>query len=166
MISSFHKDNYNFITPPSDQIVIGEQIIIGGSYKFEYLKEEEMKIDIDKEKEKKEIESLRTLIERSLKKLGTPLLESIEINYADKIGLYAVAILQCNARQALDFWMKILDEMQEFEIPILVEWTGDTDITPEEMGQYIGKALAKMKIFLVTEKPLDIIKIIEEEWGL
>jgi len=98
------------------------------------------------------------------REVRAPLLKSIEINYADKIGLYAVAVLQCSARRALEYWMKILDKVREYGIPVFVEWTGDTDVAPEEMGQYIGRALAKMNVFPATEKPLDIVKIVEEEW--
>ncbi len=106
--------------------------------------------------------SLKELIEDSLKKLGAPLLKT-ETGYADKIGLYITVTLQCSARQALELWIKILDNVQEYGIPIFVEWTGELDVAPDEMGQYIGKAFAKMGLFLVTEKPLDIAKIIEEE---
>jgi len=42
---------------------------------------------------------------------------------------------------------------------------GSTDITPEELGAYIGRILAKMNVFPATEKPIDVARIIEEEWS-
>jgi len=33
------------------------------------------------------------------------------------------------------------------------------------MGRYVGRALAKMKLFLVTEEPVDAVEMLREEWG-
>jgi len=109
--------------------------------------------------------SLRELVLSSLKELGSPVLD-VEIRYGEGIGLYALAILDCDAHQALEYWLKIVNRTREYGIPTFVMWTGDVDITPEEMGTYIGKMLARMDVFLATKKPLDIVKILREEWGL
>lgn len=109
--------------------------------------------------------SLKEIVMDSLRELGALVLD-VEIRYGESIGLYALAILDCDARQALEYWLKIVDSVREYNIPVFITWTGNTDVTPEEMGTYIGKVLARMNVFLATEEPLDIVKIIEEEWGL
>ncbi len=109
--------------------------------------------------------SLKKLVLDSLRKLGAPVLD-VEIRYGEGIGLYALAILNCGARQALEYWLKIADSVRDYNIPIFVVWRGNIDVTPEEMGAYIGRMLAKMNVFLATREPLDIVKILREEWGI
>jgi len=58
-----------------------------------------------------------------------------------------------------------VESVRKYGIPVFIAWTGSTDVMPEELGAYIGRALAKMNIFLVTEKPIDVVRIIEEEWS-
>jgi len=109
--------------------------------------------------------SLKEIVMDSIRELGVPILD-VEVRYGEGMGLYALATLNCDARQALEYWLKIVDNVREHDMPIFVTWTGNTDLTPEEMGTYIGKVLARMNVFLATEKPIDIVKILEEEWGL
>ncbi|HDJ89414.1 MAG TPA: hypothetical protein ENG40_01810 [Thermoprotei archaeon] len=109
-------------------------------------------------------ETIRESIESLLRELGAPLLEPIKIGYMDGIGLYALATLTCNARQALNYWIKILDRVKEYGVSLFINWTGENDVTPEKLGQYMGKIFAKMNIFPATEKPIDAVKMIEEEW--
>jgi len=59
-----------------------------------------------------------------------------------------------------------VDSVREYGVPVFVVWTGGTDVTPEELGAYMGRILAKMNVFLATEKPVDVVRIIKEEWGL
>jgi len=120
------------------------------------------RIEIPKTTEVSKEVSLKEIVMNSLRGLGVPILD-VEIRYGEGIGLYALATLNCDARQALEYWLKIVDNVREYNIPVFITWTGSTDVTPEEMGIYIGKALAKMNIFLATEKPIDVVRIIEEE---
>ena len=76
--------------------------------------------------------SLGELVLSSLKELGIPVLY-VEIRHSESIGLYALAILDCDAHQALKYWLKMVDRAREYGIPTFVMWTGDVDITPEEM---------------------------------
>lgn len=159
-MSTLPYKNYEIAITAETKYLYGDRITIKQSYEggWSTLKGENYTLTLNV--------TVRELIENSLKELGAPLLKPIEINYANKIGSYAIAILQCSARQSLEYWMKILDKVQRYGIPIFVEWTGDTDVTPEEMGYYLGKVLAKMNVFLATKEPLDIIRILREEWGL
>lgn len=109
--------------------------------------------------------SLKELVLNSLRELGAPVL-NVEVRYGEGIGLYTLAILDCSARQALEYWLKIVDRVRDRDIPVFVVWTGSVDVTPEEMGAYIGTVLAKMNVFLATREPLDIVKILREEWGI
>ena len=109
--------------------------------------------------------SLKEFVLDSLRELGAPVLD-VEVRYGEGIGLYTLAILDCGARQALEYWLKVVDRVKDHGIPIFIAWTGSVDVTPEEMGAYIGKALARMNVFLVTREPLDIVKILREEWGI
>jgi len=107
--------------------------------------------------------TIQEFLKASLHRLGiAPLL--IEIKYADGLGLYAMVWLPHNAHHALESWMEILNRIQHIEFPIFVRWTGDTDVSPEILGTYIGKALAKMDVFLATEKKFDIVEILHNEW--
>ena len=99
-----------------------------------------------------------------LKEIDVPVLDVV-IRYSEGIGLYALIILDCDARQALEYWLKIADNMRDYNIPVFVVWRGNTDVTPDEMGDYIGRILAKMNVFLVTREHLDIVKILRNVWG-
>jgi len=108
---------------------------------------------------------LKEIVANALKGLGAPVL-NVEVRYNEGTGLYILATLDCSARQALKYWLSIVDAMQRYDIPIFITWTGNVDVTPEEMGACIGKVLARMNMFLATKEPLDIVKILREEWGL
>jgi len=86
----------------------------------------------------------------SLKELGAPVLD-VEIRYSEGVGLYVLDIPNCDARQALDYWLEIADRVRGYGTPVFVRWTGRVDVEPEEMGIYIGRVLAKMGVFLATK---------------
>jgi len=109
--------------------------------------------------------SLRKIVMDSLRELGAPVL-GVEIRRSEGVGLYALVTLDCGARRALEYWLKVVDSIREYGIPIFIAWTGSTDVTPEELGVYMGRILAKMDVFLAAEKPVDVVGIIKEEWGL
>ncbi|MHC1629241.1 MAG: hypothetical protein ACXQTI_10520 [Candidatus Nezhaarchaeales archaeon] len=121
---------------------------------------EDYTLSIDKIKSSEEQEGfLKELILNSLRELGILILD-IETRHGEGIGLYALAILNCDARQALECWLRIVDKARDYGIPIFVMWTGNVDVSPEEMSTYIGRALAKMNVFPATREPLDIVKTI------
>jgi len=109
--------------------------------------------------------SLREAVIGSLRRLSAPVLDA-EIRYGEGVGLYALVTLDCGARRALEYWLKVVDSVRGYSIPVFVVWTGGTDVTPEELGAYMGRILAKMNVFLAAEKPIDVVRIIKEEWGL
>jgi len=108
--------------------------------------------------------SLRDQILSFLKGLGVPAID-VDIRRDEYLGQYIIAVLDCDARQALEYWVRVAGELRGQHPPIFVKWTGNTDVTPEEMGAYAGKALAKMNVFLITKEPIDISETLKEEWG-
>ena len=109
--------------------------------------------------------SLKELIFSSLKELGVPVLY-VDIRFGEGVGLYALAVLDCDARRALEYWLEVVDRIREHGVPLFVMWTGSVDVAPEEMGAYIGRVLARMNVFLATRRPIDVVRILREEWGL
>ena len=67
---------------------------------------------------------------------------------------------------SLNNLFRVVKEMREGDIPIFIEWTGKTDVSPEDLGEVIGKVLAKMGVFSATEEIFDAVKILREEWGM
>ena len=109
--------------------------------------------------------TLRELVQDSLREVGAPVL-SVEIRYSEALGLHALAVLDCDARQALKCWLKVVDRLRSYDIPVFVMWMGVNNVSPGEMGAYIGKILAKMNVFLATKEPIDVVKTLREEWSL
>lgn len=102
------------------------------------------------------------IIRNALRSLGAPVID-VEIRQDEHLGTYALALLECNARQALRHWLDIADVARELGMPIFVAWTGENDAAPEEAGGYVGRALAKMGVFLRTEESIDVLKALKEE---
>lgn len=102
------------------------------------------------------------IIRNALRSLGAPVID-VEIRQDEHLGTYALALLECNARQALRHWLDIADVARELGMPIFVAWTRENDATPEEAGGYVGRALAKMGVFLRTEESIDVLKALKEE---
>jgi len=111
-------------------------------------------------------ESLREAISDVLQKLGAPLLH-VEIRNDEEVGLYAMVILDCNAKEAMEYWLEIAGQvkMLDTEVPVFVTWTGYNDLKPEEHGAYVGKALARMGVFLKTREPINVVAALKEAWG-
>jgi len=109
--------------------------------------------------------SMREAVVDSLRKLDAPVLD-VEIRRGECVGLYALVTFNCGARRALEYWLRVVDSVRKYGIPMFVAWTGGTDVTPEELDAYMGRILAKMNVFLATEKPIDVVRIVEEVWGL
>jgi len=99
--------------------------------------------------------ALSALIFSDLEKLGAPVVD-VKILNSESAGLYAVAVLNCSTKHALEYWSKIAENVQKYGVPVFVEWTGSTDVTPEELGKYMGRILAKMDVFPATGEPIDV----------
>ena len=63
--------------------------------------------------------------------------------------------------EALRHWPDIADVARGLKIPIFITWTRGGEVPPEEAGAYVGRALAKMGVFLQTEGPVDVLLTFE-----
>ena len=106
------------------------------------------------------IEELRDVLQR----LGVSVAD-LEVRQSPRLGIYALVVIDADAKQALELWLKMLDDLRGFELPLFIDWAGRTDVTPEKLGSYIGKALAKMGRSISTTEPIDAVALLEEEWG-
>lgn len=108
--------------------------------------------------------TLAAVVKDALKNIGAPVI-SVEMRHDESLGLYAVALLDCDAGEALRRWPEIANVARELEIPIFVAWTRGGEMPPEEAGAYAGMALAKMGVFLATRGSVDVLKALREERG-
>ncbi len=98
-----------------------------------------------------------------LAELGVPVID-VKVEWDEHLGEYIVVIVNSDARQALESWLRIIESLgKRLHRPIFVMWTGNMNVSPEELGAYIGKALARMGIFLSTTEPIDAAKLLEEK---
>jgi len=66
-----------------------------------------------------------------------------------------------NASTAIKLWENLVEkEYPKKNIPIIITWEGETDLEPHELGQKIGRILAKMGLSILTLK--NTINIVEE----
>ena len=70
-----------------------------------------------------------------------------------------------NMREALEEWLKLIDVLQalEINIPVYPKILGEFNTLPGEFGHLLGQGLAKMKVPLRLEKPIDVAEIISQE---
>lgn len=108
--------------------------------------------------------TLASIVKDALKRLGVPVI-SVEMRHSESLGLYALALLDCDMGEALRRWPEIADVARELGVPIFVAWTRGGEMPPEEAGAYVGRALAKMGVFLQTEGPVDVLEALREEWS-
>lgn len=98
------------------------------------------------------------------KRLGDKIISISDLKSSEQYGAYIEVLIDGNASEVLDLWLKVLDELKPFGIPTFFYWNGKTDIPPEKLGAYLAKALIKMNLHPSTRKPINIVKILEEEW--
>ena len=108
--------------------------------------------------------TLAAIVKDALRNLGTPVI-SVEMRHNESLGLYAVALLDCDMGEALRHWPDIADVARGLKIPIFITWTRSGEVPPEEAGAYVGRALAKMGVFLQTEGLVDVLEALREEWS-
>jgi len=75
---------------------------------------------------------LRGAVMDSLRGLGAPVLNVDR--YSEGVDPYALVTPNCGARRALEYWLKAVDSVRGYSIPVFIAWTGSTDVTPEELA--------------------------------
>ena len=97
----------------------------------------------------------------TLKNAGIPVINA-EFSVDETIGEYVIVTLDCGKREALRLWPDIAGLLG---VPVFVMWSRDDYVPPEEAGKYVGSALAKMDIPIITSKePVDVVSELNDEY--
>ena len=88
------------------------------------------------------------------------ILQSIKPRNIEIIKGELMITLDLPASKALYSWEKLV----ESGVRVFVDWTGENDISPAEIGRRIGKILAKMGVELSihTKEPVDAVELVRE----
>ena len=101
---------------------------------------------------------------RLLRSLGAPAISAI-VSSDRWVGQYVVVVLDCDARCAVEYWLRVAPAARrKVGMPVFVEWAGEADLPPEELGRYVGEAMAVMGVFPAFEEPGDVRRELEEGW--
>jgi len=98
-------------------------------------------------------------------KIFNTVVSSIDFKHDEFYNIdYIEVTLETDAKKAMEIWLKLIDilEKLDYNVKIFVKWNGKLDLDPEELGYYMGKALAKMNLKLKTEKSIDAVRLINE----
>jgi hypothetical protein len=79
-------------------------------------------------------------------------------------GLYIVVTVDSDAKSSLERWLRVADKLRDLGL-IVVEWSGETNVTPAELGIYLGMIFAKMSVYLSMSSSFDAVKSLREEWS-
>jgi len=74
--------------------------------------------------------------------VGGVRIRSVKVKADKNLGIHVVFTLEANTGEALQFWEKIVATMG---IPVLVDWEGEVDISPEELGQRMKRLLEGLR---------------------
>jgi hypothetical protein len=74
--------------------------------------------------------------------VGGVRIRSVKVKSDKNLGTYVVFALEANTGEALQFWEKIVATMG---IPVLVDWEGEADVSPEELGQRMKRLLEGLR---------------------
>ena len=101
---------------------------------------------------------------RLLRSLGAPA-TSATVGSDRWVGPYVIVLLDCDARCAVEYWLRAAPmARREVGMPVFVKWAGEADLPPEELGRYVGEAMAMMDVFPAFERPSDVRRELEEGW--
>lgn len=80
-------------------------------------------------------------------------------------GLVYEIRIEGSAREAMESWLQAIDKSRAkgIKIPIFYEWTGELDLSPEELGRFVAEAMLKMDLPLATKEPFDAVSLVREE---
>ena len=108
------------------------------------------------------VQLMRASIVQELEKVaGTRF--SLRVEPDPDWGCVYVITLQANAREALKANLKLQEKYPG--IPIVVEWTGETDVTEEELTELLAELLAKGGLRAKAPPGFDAVKAVRESRG-
>jgi hypothetical protein len=104
----------------------------------------------------------RPLIDAIRVYTGLPV-KSIEY-HKGSMGLYIVVTVDSDASSVLERWLQVADKMRGLG-PVILKWSGETNVTPEELGRYLGMIFAEMGVYLSMGSSFNAVELLREEWG-
>ena len=77
-------------------------------------------------------------------------------------GLYIVVTVDSDARSVLELWLRVADKLRGLG-PVIVEWSGETNVTPTELGRHLCMIFAKMGVYLSMSSSFNAVELLGEE---
>jgi len=78
-------------------------------------------------------------------------------------GLYIITV-DSNAKSSLERWLRVADKLRGLG-PVIVKWSGETNVTLAELGRYLGMIFAKMDVYLSMSSSFNAVESLREEWN-
>jgi hypothetical protein len=103
-----------------------------------------------------------TLIDAIRVYTGLPV-KSIEY-HKGSTGLYIILTVDSDAKSVLERWLQVADKLRGLG-PVIVKWSGETNVTPAELGKYLGMIFAKMGVYLSMSSSFNAIESLREKWN-
>jgi hypothetical protein len=63
------------------------------------------------------------------------------------MGSYIVVTVDSDARSVLERWLQLADKLRGL-VPVILKWSGETNMTPAELGRYLGMIFAEIGAYL------------------
>jgi len=105
-----------------------------------------------------EKEHISREIAQELRKL-TRLPYKIEAEYEPDWGYIYYVTIDANASEALEINLRLQEEFKE--VPIIFEWTGETDVSEEELAEKLAEILLKGGIKAKLAPGFSAVKAVE-----
>jgi hypothetical protein len=79
-------------------------------------------------------------------------------------GIYIIATASGDAKTVVEKWLSAAEKLGRLG-PILINWSGETNISPQEAGRYLGEIFAKTGMRLSWTTSFNALELLMEEWG-
>ena len=76
--------------------------------------------------------------------------ENVEVHTYAGRRLY-VAVVKSSAREALEKWLRCAEEFKKMGLLVLPKWLGETDVTVDELDEYLARLYTKLGIKIALE---------------
>jgi len=80
------------------------------------------------------------------------------------MGLYIVVTVVSDASSVLERWLQVADKMRGLG-PVILKWSGETDVNPAELDRCLGLIFSKMGMYLSMSSSFNIVESLREEWS-
>jgi hypothetical protein len=103
-----------------------------------------------------------TLIDAIRVYTGLPVM-SIEY-HKGPMGLYIVITIDSDASNVVEQWLQVADKMGGLG-SVILKWSGETNVTPEELGRYLSMIFAKMGVYLSMSSSFKVLESLRDGWS-